>query len=187
MAVTQITTHEADAKARLPEQFKDKTVINAVVGAIGLEMQDLEDAIFPMFDLLDISTMIGAQLDGIGDILTEPRDGKSDANYRLALDAKAARITASGTPEQLIERMIQLASATGVLYEGVYPGKVRLTPTTGELPVNLFNALEAAAPTGVKVIVAETLELTGSTYDGETFILTGSTYDGEDMEVNFSL
>ncbi|MDK1020045.1 MAG: LamG domain-containing protein [Candidatus Hydrogenedentes bacterium] len=122
MPVTKITDHEARAKARLPEQFKNKEVINAIVGAIGLEMQDLEDAIFPMFDLLDISIMIGAQLDGIGDILTEPRGGASDVDYRLALLDKAARITASGTPEQVIERFITLASPpAGVVYRDAFP------------------------------------------------------------------
>jgi len=185
--VTQITDHEDRAQARLPEQFVGKELMIALVRAIAAEVQDIEDAVFPMLDLLNIDTMIGAQLDGIGDILTEPRAGQNDVNYRLALHAKAARITASGTPEQLIERMIQLAAATGILYEPIYPGKIRLTPTTGELPVDLFSALEASAPTGVKVIVAEALELTGSTYDDEAFILTGSTYDGEDLEVNFSL
>lgn len=185
--VTQITDHEDQAEARLPEQFVGKDLMIALVRAHAKEVQEIEDAVFPMLDLLDIATQIGAQLDGIGDILTEPRAGQNDADYRVALLAKGARLTASGTPEQVIERLIQLASATDVLYEGVYPGKIRLTPTTGELPVNLFSALEGSAPTGVKVIVAEPLELTGSTYDDEAFILTGSTYDGEGMEVNFSL
>ncbi|MCK5643835.1 MAG: hypothetical protein KAJ19_23755, partial [Gammaproteobacteria bacterium] len=94
--VTQITDYEDRAEGRLPGQFKDIELITALVRAVANEAQDLEDAGFPLFGLLDIDTMIGAQLDGIGDILTEPRNGQSDVNYRLALHAKGARITASG-------------------------------------------------------------------------------------------
>lgn len=110
--VTQITDHEDQAQARLPEQFVGKDLMIALVRAVAAEVQDIEDAVFPMLDLLDISTMIGAQLDGIGDILTEARDGQNDADYRVALLAKAARFTASGTPEQVIERFIGLTGAT---------------------------------------------------------------------------
>jgi hypothetical protein len=120
--VTQITDYEARAQARLPEQFKGKELINALVAAIANESQDFENAVFPLFDLLDIDIMIGAQLDGIGDILTEGRNGRNDADYRLALKAKGARITASGTPEQVIERYIALTSPTGaVTYLEAFP------------------------------------------------------------------
>lgn len=182
---TQITDHEDGAEARLPEQFKGKELMTALVRAIASEVQDIEDAVYPMLALLDIDTMIGAQLDGIGDILTEPRQGLSDVNYRVALHAKAARITASGTPEQVMERYLSLTGASAVLYVPVYPGKIRLDGTGGELPVGLLSTLEAALPAGVGVVVDEPFELTGSTYDGEELLLTGSTYDGEGFEVSF--
>lgn len=192
MPVTKITTHEADAKARLPEQFKNKQVINAIVGAIGLEMQALEDAIFPMFDLLDISIMIGAQLDGIGDILTEPRGGATDVNYRLALLDKAARITASGTPEQVIERIITLTSPTGAVdYREDFPAGYSIF-SDGSQPTGLLTTMIGASPTGVFVGLLDLLalddavasyELSGSTYDGDDMELTGGTHDGETFDV----
>ncbi len=113
MALEKITDHADQAQARNPEQFKGKEVYNAVIRAVGLEVQDFEDAVYPMFDLLNIDTQIGAQLDGIGEILTTPRDGKSDVDYRVALKEAAASITASGTPEQVIERFITLAEPAG--------------------------------------------------------------------------
>jgi hypothetical protein len=183
--VTQITDHEDRAQARLPEQFKGKAFIIALVRAFAKEVQDIEDAVFPMFELLDIDVMIGAQLDGIGDILTEPRAGQNDADYRIALKAKAARITASGTPEQIIERYLTLTGASAVEYTPQYPAKILLDGTGGESPDNLLEALTLAMPVGVGIIVSDPFELTGSTYDGDDLILTGSTYDGDIFEVGW--
>ena len=183
--VTQITDHEDRAEARLPEQFKGKDFMVALLRAFASEVQDIEDAVFPMLSLLDIDTMIGAQLDGIGGILTEPRAGLSDANYRIALNAKAARITASGTPEQIIERYLTLTGASAVQYTPQYPAKILLDGTGGESPDNLLEALTLALPVGVGLIVSDPFELTGSTYDGDDLILTGSTYDGEVFEVGW--
>lgn len=131
MVMTQIADHEDRAEARLPEQFKGKPNYVALVRAFASETQDLEDAGFPMFDLLDIDIMIGAQLDGIGDILTEPRQGQNDVDYRVSLKAKAARITASGTPDQVIERFLTLTGVLrGVDYVEAFPAGYCIGATT---------------------------------------------------------
>ena len=149
MAMTQITDHEDQAQARLPEQFKGKTRMIAMVRALASETQDIEDAGFPMFDLLNISTQIGAQLDGIGDILTTPRDGKSDVDYRVALLEAAASITASGTPEQVIERFITLASPLrGVDYVEAFPAGYCIGAT-----VPTLSDVQSGAPAGQVVLL----------------------------------
>lgn len=142
--VTQITDYVARAQGRLPEQFVGKDLINALVGAFANEAQDLEDAGFPMLDLLNIDTQIGAQLDGIGDILTEPRGGKSDAAYRIALRAAGARIASSGTPEEVIEIFISLTGVLrGVDYVGAFPAGYCIGATT---PIH--SAVQSGAPAG---------------------------------------
>ena len=142
--VTQITDHEDQAEARLPEQFKGKERIVALVRSLVSEAQTVEDAEFPMLDLLNIDTQIGEQLDGIGDILTEPRAGQSDVNYRLALKAKAARITASGTPEQVIDRFLTLTGALrGVDYVEAFPAGYCIGAT-----VPTLSDVQSGAPAG---------------------------------------
>ena len=152
MAVmTQVTDHEDQAQARLPEQFKGKVLTIAMVRALAAETQDIEDAAFPMFSLLNIATMIGAQLDGIGDILTERRDGKSDADYRVALQSKAARITASGTPEQVIERFIALTGATPpVDFSERFPAGYTIYGDGSQFD-SLLSDMEKASGTGILV------------------------------------
>lgn len=190
--VTQITDHEDQAQARLPEQFKGKDLMIALVRAIANEVQEIEDAVFPMLDLLDISTMIGAQLDGIGDILSEPRQGLSDVNYRLALLAKGARVTASGTPEQVIERFIALTSPSGAVdYAEAFPAGYCIYGDGSQFD-GLLDSMVGASPVGVFVGLLDLLELeaaaaaytlTGSTYDGDDFELTGGSHDGETFDV----
>ena len=151
MPITQITDHEDQAEARLPEQFVGKDLMIALVRAHAKEVQEIEDAVFPMLDLLDIATQIGAQLDGIGDILTEARDGQNDADYRVALLAKGARFTASGTPEQVIERFIALTGSTPPvdLLEN-FPAGYDIIGD-GTQPTGLLSAMEAVSGVGIYV------------------------------------
>lgn len=151
MAISQITDHEDLAQARLPEQFKGKVLITALLRAIAAEVQEYEDAVFPLLGLLDISTMIGAQLDGIGDILTEPRAGQSDADYRVALASKGARITASGTAEEVIQRFIALTSPSSpVVWTEAFPAGYEIFGDGSE-PDGLLAAMEGASGVGIFV------------------------------------
>jgi hypothetical protein len=147
----------------MPEEFKGKDFIIALVRAFANEVQDIEDADFPMLSLLDIDTMIGAQLDGIGDILTEPRAGQNDANYRVALKAKAARITASGTPEQIIERFITLTGSTPpVDFFEDFPAGYGIYGDAASYPSDILTSMEAASAVGVYVAIFQRLTKEGS-------------------------
>lgn len=166
MALTQITDHEDQAEARLPEQFKEKELMIALTRAIASELQDFEDAVFPMFDLLDVSTMIGEQLDGIGTILDESRQGQSDADYRVALTLKGARITGSGTPEQVIERFIALTGSTPpVTFIEEFPAGYALFGDAASYPTDILPTLEASSPVGVSVSIFQRLTVEGGSGD----------------------
>ncbi|MCK4960818.1 MAG: DUF2612 domain-containing protein, partial [Planctomycetes bacterium] len=49
------------------------------------QVQDIEDSAQPFFDLLEIATQTGAQLDGIGEIVGQPREFFDDVTYRQLL------------------------------------------------------------------------------------------------------
>jgi hypothetical protein len=103
--ITPITTHSADAKARLPGYLRDSTNLNALVGIFADRTQTLEDELISILNFTtDITTAVGAQLDTIGEILNLPRlGGETDADYRIRLQGRSIALSRSGTPEAVIE------------------------------------------------------------------------------------
>jgi len=154
--ISQITTHIADAKARLLSQFQGKPLIEGLLDAIDQQVQDYEDATIALQGLLDIASMVGDQLDGIGTILGRAREGLSDADYRTALTERISALYSSGEPEAVIQAYILATGATSVTYVPDYPAKFGLDGN-GTEPANLLSIIEAAAPAGVGVQLLDTL------------------------------
>ena len=148
--IAPISTHAADARARLLSQFKDLPNLAAVLNAISAEVQELDDVAIDMQDLLDIPTQTGIQLDNIGTIVGQAREGASDADYRTALFARIAAIYASGTGEDLIAAYLNATTATQVDLIPNYPAGIDIDSDISE-PAGLITTLEAAAVAGVKI------------------------------------
>ena len=103
MAVTKVTTHNTDALARLLYQYRDSTNLKSLITAIfGTQVQDIENAIYQLMTRLDIDNSEGDQLDGIGEIVGQERQGLSDDLYKLWLKAKIGKNTSEGDLERVI-------------------------------------------------------------------------------------
>lgn len=166
--MTKITSHVVDAQGRLPEQFKNAGNLKNLIAAFAESTQDYEDLVFPLFDLLDIDTMIGNQLDGIGSIVNEPRQGRSDAEYREAIRVRISLNVSSGEPETVIWLFKTLTDPTGSIdYIEDYPAGYRIYGD-GDQFAELLAAMEAASPAGVYVGLLDFFLVT----DGDTFLLT---------------
>jgi hypothetical protein len=149
--MTKITSHVADAQGRLPEQFKNAGNLKNLIAAFAESTQDYEDLVFPLFDLLDIDTMVGVQLDGIGSIVNEPRQGRSDAEYREAIRVRISLNVSSGEPETVIWLFKTLTDPTGPIdYFEDYPAGYVIFGDGDQFP-ELLAAMEAASPAGVYV------------------------------------
>jgi hypothetical protein len=104
--IAQITTHVADAIARLPEQHKQPLTekIQALVSIYAARMQTLENVLFQIllgrFPFID--TAIGEQLDQIGRLVLLDRNGLSDTEYRIRLRARLLVLRSRGTTEDII-------------------------------------------------------------------------------------
>lgn len=121
MTITKITNHIEQAKARLIQQFKEKTNIESIIEVFGQQAQAIEDTLIDLLNNRSIDTATQTNLDRIGATLNEQRFGLSDANYRIVLYAKIARNFSEGTPEDLIRIYKLLVQADKVLYaEGGY-------------------------------------------------------------------
>jgi hypothetical protein len=162
--ITQITTHVTDARARIIHQFRGLTDYQTILDAIVDQIQDFEDGAFDLFDLLDIDVMTGVNLDTIGEIVGEARQGKTDANYRIAIRQAITTRYGSGTPDELITLFQYLTGSTlaNIDYYERYPAGYGIYGDVASYPTGTFESMEQASPAGVLVALYSRLLQEGS-------------------------
>jgi hypothetical protein len=157
--VSQITDHADQAKARLTQQFRDRQRIRDLLDAFNAQTQDCEDEIFPLFQILDIDVMVGAQLDGIGEIVGQLRNGASDADYRIAIRGKIVINQGSGTPDEVIlgYQFYTGSTLSSIDLSEEFPAGYVIYGD-GTDPSNLLSLMEAVSVGGVYVGLLDLLE-----------------------------
>jgi hypothetical protein len=151
----QITTHAADAKARLLFQYQGKTNIEALLDSLGgQQIQDLEDILFDINSRLDIDNSEGVQLDNIGTIVGQPRNGQDDMTYKLFLKAKAGVNVSEGDVERVLSVWKIITGGTIVQVIDQYPAAIELfsdVPVPGELEVEAFALMQEVVGAGISI------------------------------------
>jgi hypothetical protein len=87
---------------RVIEQFEDKPNIVGTLDAFLQETQKVEDLAFEVNSAFDLDTAVGGQLDVIGRLVGESRQGKSDELYRAALRNRITANSANGTINNIL-------------------------------------------------------------------------------------
>lgn len=146
--IVHITTHEADAVARLASQFRDKPLIAGLIMSFVAQHQGMEDAGQQLLTERLIDTAVGAQLDGFGSIVGELRQGRNDDDYRLALKARMGRNNSEGTPDDVINVFNLLTGSTQTHLVEVAPAVITLTGNVD------FSATAAAIKVFMQKVVA---------------------------------
>jgi hypothetical protein len=98
----KVTDHSKLALARVVEYLKNQPNWANLITACTLECQRIEDSLWDLLTKRSIDDGFGAQLDGIGQIVGQPRNGMDDAQYRVWLKSKIYLNFSSGTGEELI-------------------------------------------------------------------------------------
>ena len=125
-ASEQIETHADDAAARLTSQYADAEKLRGLVSLWGERVQGIEDAAWSLLTDRWLDVAEGQQLDEIGDLVGEPRLGRTDETYREAINVRITINQSGGEPERIIEFFRRIAGANQVLYQEVYPAKIEL-------------------------------------------------------------
>jgi hypothetical protein len=112
MAITEKLDYLAEARRRLPQQFKDKPRIDALLVAFITEVQQIESSLWDVFfgRLLQFGTSGGDMLDKIGRLVGQLRDGFGDAQYLQFIEARIKTNRSNGRLEELLEIL-------GLLYD----------------------------------------------------------------------
>lgn len=155
MRSTQITTHEADALNRLLYQYKGKSNIESLIKDIcTTQIQELENAIIPLFTRLSINDSVGLQLDNIGTIVGQSRLGLSDIVYRLFLKAKIGANVSEGDIPRVIDVWKLITNANIVQLLEAFPAEVDLyydVPLDDSLKDLAFDLIQKVVGAGIGV------------------------------------
>lgn len=154
--LAHVTTHAADAVARLLEQFRAGTTMPALVRAFANQAQAAEDALWDVLVLRQLASATGAQLDVLGRVLGQPREGRADADYVLWLRARMLLNLGSGRPEDLLAIFRAVVQgSTGLQLEEQFPASIvlRIGSASTVDPAQAAAILQLAKAGGVKAVL----------------------------------
>lgn len=147
----------AAALARLCEQFKNKTNIASLVTALVGPAQTIESALWQLLTQRRVSTAIGSQLDALGKLVGQLRNGASDSDYTRYISARIRTNISRGRIEDLIAIAKSVLNDSADLItvdtKGIGATVVRVTGdgTTDAIAAILISFLRDAQAAGVKL------------------------------------
>jgi len=158
----EVTDHRSRVLDLLPCQFDNSTKLRALIGAIvgppGCGTWGLQEIECVAEDVLEdrwLDRAGGAQLDGIGAILGEPRVYANDDDYRAILEMKILINVSKGEPETLIA-VANIASAGEFSHLTEKPVAALVIYCLGITRTILLTRIQQAASAGVHVSITAT-------------------------------
>lgn len=161
--------HVAAALARLPQQFRGKPKIEALLTALVTPCASLEDALWQLLVERGVDSAIGAQLDQLGGVVGQERGGLSDADYRRYIRARIAANRSRGNFEDLI-RVANLvinddaATIETVTQNGTVVVRLRGVLATDSLAGVVLSFLQDSVSGGIRVVLESFLVADSDTF-----------------------
>lgn len=169
------TDHVTEGLAQLTGLYEDKPICNAITSSYLAQIQDLENAFFDLLWIRLLANALGVYLDFLGAIVNEPRAGRGDERYRLAIRVKARVNRSHGRTIDIREILALVTERWKLIFYGGARFRVEVpSPVDG---AELVRWLQKARLAGVG------LELVYDSYDGDgrtPLILGDAEADGAD-------
>lgn len=151
MSLQHVTDHADVAASQLTEQFRNKTRIVSLCKSWVAQAQALEDQAYTLQVQRAIATATGANLDVLGALVGQPREGRTDQHYRLWIEGRVLVNKSRGKTPQLIAIAAKLCEgpvelreyqpATFIMYSN--------SPIPGTDGVEIAKMLKLAKAAGV--------------------------------------
>jgi len=149
------------------EQFKRsdnlKNVITVFTDELQVAMEEADKLIMKRL----IATAEGVQLDGIGEIVGEDRQGRSDDDYRVAIEFKVFINISSGQPDVVMTVLKTVTDATQVRIIEFFPAHIYLYTNGSTIPGDLLVTMRKVIPSGVGLSVIAGYGVTPFEFDTE--------------------
>ena len=149
--------HVADGLKRLLTQFQGQPNLQGIVSSYLVQAQELENVFISLMVDRYVDNAVGAQLDGIGRVVGQPRESRTDVDYRAAIKGRITRNGANSRVEDLLALFVLLLpNHTFELTEGPGPAAFRiriveaLVPVTDPSPEVISDQLRDAKGAGIR-------------------------------------
>lgn len=147
--------HVQAVRDRLAQYLRGQQNVVSFLSCFTASVADIQTAFDQLGSARSLADSEGAQLDVIGDIVGQPREGRTDALYRLAIQARIKLNKSSGTVEDLYT-IIGLLLTTGSMELIDFPPAGFVLRVTGEafdedtfaLVARVFHQARAAGVNG---------------------------------------
>lgn len=170
MSLIEKTNHATEALSHLLQQYKGKDKIAALLNCFSAQIQEIESAFFELLNDRWMETSTGLQLDGLGQIVGEARQGRTDDDYRLALRVRILTNKSSGSTEQIIE-ILSLAIKSPIELVEYFPAS---------FVTYITDSLDCIVDSGTHTGPNYSPTLTDSTKDWSPDSLIGKTIHNKD-------
>ena len=160
------TTDDTDGEYTLNENHQQEMVDNlidlfkkprnqGVVEAVSDQIQELENAIYECITGYYLPTAEAAQLDVLGKIVMEDRQGRSDNDYRAAIGVRILVNRSNGRLNELIAIGAAMTGSTPYVQEQ-YPAAIKMRfPTLGTVSLRtVYSLLRQAKAGGVRLFLS---------------------------------
>ncbi len=135
MLATTITTYVQNGLAQLLTQYQNKPNITALFTAILEQVQAAENGLFPLNQGRQVYSAVGMQLDNLGTLFNQPRNGLSDSEYLLFILGKIGELFSDSTTDRVGAVYQILLNSPYVQVNNEYPAAVgMLAASTGVDP-----------------------------------------------------
>lgn len=135
------------------EQFKLSGNFNKVLQVAASAFDELDIVFADLKVILNITTSSGEQLDLIGHIVVEKRNGRNDVDYRSALTLKIFKNTSGGFVKDVVKILTTVTNATKVVYSDNPPAAYTIYTNGETLPKDIKESINRLSPAGVAVLI----------------------------------
>lgn len=144
-----------EAINNLIELFKNGPRNQVVLGATVGQVQELENNLWLMYAAFTVDTAVGEQLDFLGNIVGELRQGRVDSDYRAAVRVRVLVNLSSGTIPELLEICYGLVPTADVTLQEVanMTIAVHFSVLTGTTLRTVYQILRQAKAAGVRLLL----------------------------------
>jgi len=148
------SNHAEEAISFLPTQFQNADNLQKIIEVAMEQVQELENVFADMYFLTMLEQAEGNQLDMLGAIAGEPRNGTSDDIYRILVKSRIIANRSSGCADTLLDLVkVQSDGAMVDCYE--LPGIIYIYVTnTIPIPDIFLATVKRVAAAGVNVVVS---------------------------------
>ncbi len=159
--------HAGTGRAHLIDQYRGQHAIRGILGSLMSQVQLVEDAIFAMIQGRILDNAVDAQLDSVGDLVGEARQGRGDTEYREAIRLRIRVNRSQGKAEDVIQ-VADISSGGAFTYTEYYPAGFEVEAFNHVSPRALVGMVGQSRSAGTRGVVVS------SDWDeADTFLFDG--------------